>query len=292
MSKRPTTQTKAQKVALAIVKRRYSQQSPFKRNLFKTPKIIPGNYAPTRKGYGSIARTRGAAVTGEMKYFDCFLEAEPMITTAGSWIDTMMDPDATVNGIGDPSVATPLCLFAPKPSAALNGRIGRQVCVYKLKINFCIFVKGIITTAIDPRIIRVLVAMDKQTNSAQMNGHQLINDVDLAFHSIPNILAFQNPDYFGRFKILHDNFINLDDPNQVLLVDSVDGLVNGKHIVWKFVHKFKTPLMVHFNNTSGGTVADIVDNSFHVLAAKSFLNNQEYSPTLYYYSRVSYKECS
>jgi len=287
--KRPRPQTNAQKVALAIVKRRYSQQSPFKRNLYKTSKTLSGNYASTRKGYGSIARTNGAAVTGEMKYFDCFLEEEPISNTNNSWTGTMVDPDFSVD-LGDTHVATPLCLFAPKPSAALNGRIGRQVYVYKIKINFAIYSTGDITVPIDPRIIRLMVVIDKQTNAVQMNGQQLMNNTHLANLSIPNILSFQNPNNFGRFKVLHDCFVNLDDPNQVLFPDT-DGKVNGHHNVWKFVHKFKTPLLVHFNATTGGTVADIIDNSFHVVCGKTALNSSEYPPHLYYYSRVSYKEC-
>jgi len=50
---------------------------------------------------------------------------------------------------------------------------------------------------------------------------------------------------------------------------------------------FKTPVKVQFNATNGGTVAVIVDNSFHIICGAS---NITYAPTISYYCRVAYKE--
>jgi len=47
---------------------------------------------------------------------------------------------------------------------------------------------------------------------------------------------------------------------------------------------------VQFNATNGGTVADIVDNSFHIICASTLDVTSNQVPLINYYSRVAYKE--
>ena len=56
---------------------------------------------------------------------------------------------------------------------------------------------------------------------------------------------------------------------------------------FKFNITFKKPINVRFNNTNGGTIADIVDNSLHLIA---LTDNDNLAPAISYYSRVDYKE--
>jgi len=259
-------------------------QAP-KRAVTRGDYLAKRNAPQQRSGYGSVARARGAAVTGEMKYFDCesTLVAIPVVTT--TWVaTTMQDPETTIN-LGDAAVATPLCLCAPKVSAALNGRIGRSILVHKIKV------RGHITTAAqaaqagaDPAsYIRLMLVQDMQTNAAQMTGAQLLNDGSAADATIN---AFQNPNNFGRFRVLKDKTIVMGDPsgfNDAAGTGAVNGLVRP----FKMSINFKNPVKVQFNATNGGTVADIVDNSFHIVAGA---NTISMAPTLSYYSRVSYKE--
>lgn len=90
-------------------------------------------YARRRQGYSSVARTRGAAVQGEMKYFDCDANSIALVATTTTWpAGTMVDPLTTIN-LGSAAVANPLCLYAPTVGAALNQRIGRKILVHKIK---------------------------------------------------------------------------------------------------------------------------------------------------------------
>lgn len=239
-----------------------------------------------RIGYGSVARARGAAVTGEMKYFDCELSSTAISACTTTWVaGTMIDPGTTIN-LGDAAVATPLCLFVPKVSAALNGRIGRKCRV--LKISF----HGILTVAAqvgqadaDPAsLIRLMLVMDTQTNAAQMTGANLMNDAGAA---TVTTLSHQNPNFFGRFRVLKEKMITIS-------ALPITGVVAGATIVQtsfartiKFAHKFAIPILVNFNATNAGTVADIIDNSFHIVCGCS---NVAYAPSISYYTRVAYKE--
>jgi len=240
----------------------------------------------TRAGFSSTARTRGAAVQGEMKYMDSDYNAVAIPAVTTTWVaGTMADPLATIN-LGTAAVANPQNLCAPQVGATLNSRVGRKINVHKIKVH------GKITAAfqtLQPAPdsgckIRVVLVQDMQTNAGQMTGAQLYND-----GTGPNtvINTFQNPNNFGRFRVLKDKMYQISDLN--ITTDAAGAAIAqaAKVINFKFMVNFKKPVVVHFNATNAGTVGDIVDNSFHILAAT---DNVSFAPTLSYYCRVAYKD--
>lgn len=255
----------------------------------RRPFVAPRRVIP-RVGYSSVARTRGAAVTGEMKYFDCELSNSVISAVTTTWVaGTMADPATTIN-LGSAAVATPLCLFAPIVGAALNQRIGRQVNIMKLKLNGTIVVNAqTAQTAFDqPNKVRLMLVQDTQTNAAQMTGAQLMRD---ASTGTTTINSFQNPDNFGRFRVLKDKTINLQNPNtQSLSATNATFEQQGFLINFKMNYLFKKPVLVHFNATNGGTVADVVDNSLHFVIGGISAGAGTLAPLVSYYSRVSFKE--
>lgn len=226
------------------------------------------------------------APKGEMKYFDCERAANIAACTT-TWVaGTMQDPDSTIN-LGDAAVATPNCLFAPKVSAALNGRIGRKVLVHKVKVRGAIFVpvQAAQNAADASTLIRVVLAEDKQTNAAQMTGAQLFNDATLSSETVN---SFQNPNHFGRFRVLKDRMFQIRDLNMVGSPTANDVVQTGYAIPFKIFKSFKKqPIKVNFNATNGGTVADVIDHSFHMLVGA---NSIAYAPSISYYSRVAYTD--
>jgi len=239
-----------------------------------------------RAGYSSVPRARGAAVTGEMKYFDANLTNTNLVATTGTWpAGTMLDPTGTLN-LGDPAIATPLCLFCPKVSVSLNGRIGRKVKVLKIKLAglLKVPVQAAQAAADASCCVRLILVMDQQTNSAQMTGAQLIQDADSA---TANLNSFQNVSNFGRFKVLKEKRITLSDPALAGSPTAGDVIQGSKTVVFKMSYTFKVPVEVQFNATNGGTVADIVNNSFHFVAAADSI---AYAPSISYNVRTCYKE--
>jgi len=239
-----------------------------------------------RAGYTSVARTRGAAVTGEMKYFDCdrSFNAITAVTTTYP-AGTLQDPGTTLD-LGAAAVANPQCLFAPTVGAALNQRVGRKVRVHKIKIHGMVAVASQAAQAAADAAckIRLVLVQDQQTNAAPMTGAQLFRD---GTDSTTVIGSFQNPNNFGRFRVLKDKTIIIDNLNMAGSPSTADVIQASARRTFKFAVNFKTPVEVHFNATNGGTVADIVDNSWHVICGT---DNAAYAPTLSYYSRVCYKD--
>jgi len=240
----------------------------------------------TRTGFTSVARTRGAAVQGEMKYFDCDAVGIPLALSGASWpAGAMVDPLTTIN-LGSAAVLNPLSLCVPTVGAALNQRVGRKITIRKIKVHGTVSVatQSAQTTADQACKIRLVLVQDLQTNAAQMTAAQLFNN---ASGASTGINSFQNPNNFGRFRVLKDKMITLSNLNLAGDPAVPNVIQAGARINFKFAVTFKVPVQVHFNATNGGTVADIVDNSFHIVAAA---DNIAYAPELAYYSRVCYKD--
>lgn len=246
-------------------------------------------------GKSAPVYNRAPKIEGEMKYFDTYKTTTAVGVVTTTWpAGAMVDPTTTVN-LGAAAVATPLCLFAPTVGSALNQRIGRSVLVRKIKIH------GQITAAASgqslaawepylPQKVRLMVVQDQQTNGAQMTAAQLMND---AGASDTTINSYQNPNNFGRFRVLKDKDILIQDPNFVTEYppdpETPYSRTNGLIRSFKMNINLKVPIKVQFNAVNGGTVLDIVDNSFHVLCACTGVSTNN-PPSISYYARIAYKE--
>lgn len=217
------------------------------------------------------------------------MDSDAAITLAAvttTWVaGTIVDPLTTIN-LGSAAVANPLCLCAPTVGAALNQRVGRKINVHKIKVHGTIAVaqQAGQATADSSTKIRIVLVQDMQTNAAQMTSAQLFNDATAAATTIN---TFQNPNNFGRFRVLKDKMITLSNLNMTGNPSTPDVIQASLRRDFKFQVNFKQPVEVHFNATNGGTVLDIVDHSFHILCGAESIS---YAPVINYYSRVCYKD--
>ncbi len=229
--------------------------------------------ARARPGYRTVARTRGwAAEPNEIKYFDTTKAATALVASV-DWTGTEFDP-ATFN-----------TLCVPKKGTNINERIGRKISVMKIKIRGMIVCAAQANqTATDAAtVIRLALVQDMQTNATQMQGEQVFKAPSTA--AAPNaVVTWRSLDTFGRFNILKEKFFTIQNPN--LSWDGTNMEQNGIVRTFKLSHNFKKPVDVNFNAADGDTVADIVDNSFHVICNASAIT---LTPLILYEARVSYK---
>lgn len=260
------------------MKRKKTSQGGRTKKRRRTGFYVPSAVVNARSGYTTVARTRGVYARGEMKYFDC-MRTISAISGSTNWTGTEYDPDTTpVAGINT--------LFAPTQGAGIAQRIGKACKVLKIKIHGEIQVPNQINQAAADAasIVRVALVQDMQTNSTQAQGEQVFTAPAIATATLATE-AFQNIDNFGRFKVLKDKFFYLNSPSMAYDGTNIEqsGLV--KRFAWTI--KFKKPVEVRFNATNGGTIADIVDNSWHIMANTS---NTDLTPYLVYNCRVCFKE--
>lgn len=212
---------------------------------------------------------------GENKYFDAERTIADLTVIAGAtWASCEVDPTA----IG--------ALFAPTQGTGFNNREGRKVWVKKIKVKGFInwgFNTGL-TAGDEGNLIRMLLLVDKQTNAIQFNSEDVLESGGATAN--PTISAYQNPAFFGRFIILKDK--TWGKGVRTVSWDGTNMEEFGKRIPFKWNINFKKPMVVHFNATNGGTVADIVDNSFHIMAAQ--YKDETGGNSVNYKSRVVYCE--
>lgn len=225
-----------------------------------------------RSGYSTVARTRGVYGQGEMKYFETE-KAVTAVSASADWTGTEYDP----TGDG---------LFFPQVGSAINQRIGKACKVHAIKIRGFLRIPRVDAPAqsMDACVFRLLLVQDFQTNGTQAQGEQVMTDPTENTASAA-CLQWQNINNFGRFKVLKDKTVVLQNPNQANTTGTEDtqGLIRP----FKIIYKFKAPVEVRFNATNGGTIADVVDNSWHVMCNVS---NSTYAPTINYMCRICFKE--
>lgn len=221
-----------------------------------------------------VSRMAVRLASSEMKYFDS-LRSAATVSESTDWTGTEIDP-TTVN-----------TLFAPTEGAAINQRIGRKVHVYKIKI------RGVISPGVDmdqtdqlvQQSWRLILFQDMQTNGSQAQGEQLMTPPSTATTALA-FSAFQNINNFGRFRVLKDKIIYGRD--RTAGTDGANTTSQASALVpFKCSYNFKKPVQTTFNATNGGTIADIVDNSYHLLLQAS---GSPGSATVSYICRVCFKE--
>lgn len=202
------------------------------------------NYVPRVPG-NPLAMT-------ERKYFDTELNNKTLVTLSTGWTGTECDP-ATLNN-----------LFSPTTGTNYNQRVGRKVCLKSLRIHGYVeypTVSNTGTANIDaPILIRVILYQDKQTNGVQSQGQ----DVIASGAGNVAVAMFQNPQNFGRYRVLKDKKISLNITATNYVGTDTHMTGNLRSFNWNI--RFRKPLIINFNSQNTGNVTDVVDNSFHVIA--------------------------
>ncbi len=204
-----------------------------------------------------VPRTMGAFAVSESKYFDSFLSASVISEVTTGWTGAELNP-ATLN-----------CLFAPQAGTAIFNRVGNKVEVYKIAIRGVITMAALAGVAVPVGMppVRLIIYQDKQTNAAQVQAEVLM--ANPGANTLPLVFStFQSLSNLGRFRVLKDVWVRSRLSERVQDAAGTAGIVEDER-PFKCTIKFKKPVVVRFNATDGGSVADIIDNSFHMCGVKA-----------------------
>lgn len=229
----------------------------------------------------TVPRTMGPFAVSESKYFD-FHRSAVAVPDTTNWAGTEIDP------------TTLDTLVAPVEGSDINNRVGRKIAIYKIAIRGLIQAPTAAANwAIDQADVlpsptyRIILYMDQQTNGVQSQGEEVMAPPSSATVALTHC-TFMNIANLGRFKILKDKLIGSNT-----ITAATDGAStsaqNKGDLMWKMTCKFRVPIIVNFNGTNGGTIGDIVDNSFHLIAHKSN-SNYDANEVISYQGRAYYKD--
>jgi len=208
---------------------------------------------------GKVAAARAFLAAPELKFFDTYL----LTTDCGEAANLS---DGLVSNFAGPIANGPL--FNPGLGDGLNARNNRAVVARSWHVKLSFQVLPIDNGSRIPQGISVFVALiqDKQTNGAQCTPA----DVFVNGSGSQNLLMClqRNPLRGGRFEVLRSEIIDCT-PNDFSVLDILTPDQTANMGVWKHL-EFFIPLddQVNFSGNAG-TIADVVDNSWHIYAVRT-----------------------
>lgn len=207
-----------------------------------------------------------------------------MIGIESKFVDTWADielaaPDDGAGGECDPA----------QPLAALNvmaegdgpsSRDGRQIRVTNVFVNGLIYGGAPIAAPKWDQYVYVALVLDKQTNGLQLSSEDVFQNPS----SLPNCAPFplRNLAFTKRFRVLDHKRIFI--PVELYFNGSAVNSLNG-NVEFQLSHRFKVPLECNFS-ASGAEIANLVDNSIHVIA---YCSDPAGNPKLQYNARVRFQ---
>lgn len=226
--------------------------SPYQRRV-RTGARIVGRQRRMRQTARELARADARMRTGgftgiELKFVDTTRASTVIATT---WAGAECDPAANT-------------LCAPTQGTGESNRDGRRITIKSVQINGQIL-RNVGSDQADARgttVVTVAVVLDTQTNGAQLNAEDVYADAN------NNHLTFRNLEYNTRFRVLWKRMFTIGD--NVAFTDGVNtGSVGGQSKFFKIYKRLNVPVTFTAN---AGSVADIADNSFHVIACAGASN--------------------
>lgn len=208
----------------------------------------------------------------EIKYVDGWNNGENLkqmiISDSESWAGTEVNIfDASASDLYG-------CLPVPATGDDYWSRDGRRIFLKTIRISgSLIWPENVYTDHTRNPFVRLILIKDKRTNGATLVPENVIGVgttaggfVPKTKHSAINLLS--NPAGWGRYEILYDEYFVPQFRNSFW--DGTNARKNAYAIPFKI--NVKPNCYVNFSG-SAGEVKDVIDNSFHLLAASSRVSN-------------------
>ncbi len=224
--------------------------------------------APRRRSYRRNTATMGFLGI-ETKFYDTNLNAAAITA-----------PTDSAGGEHDPSATS--MISTPVRGDSEENRDGKQImiknCTIKGSIN--IPTAELAANSLTASIVYVALVLDTQTNGAQLNSEDVYKNTGAT--ALTAACPHKNLLFMNRFRILKSQ--KFDMTPQTLSHFAVDSFsYNGKTRVFSWF--VPLDLKVNFNAGTTASVANVIDNSLHIIA---YCTNTAGVPTLSYNARIRF----
>jgi len=209
--------------------------------------------AGRRRALTAIANTQTAGFLGiETKFYDTTLSAATIAAAT----------DAT-GGEYDPSATS--MISTPAQGDSEQQRDGKKILIKNVQIKGIVVRPQTEDAVAPPGGDNVFIALvqDMQSNGAQMNSEDCFKN--LAATAAGATVPLRNLLYSERFRILKSEMLNMDVPSVSAEGDNLHSSV-GVTKCFEWFIPFTDGLPVNFNAGTTASIANVVDNSLHVIA--------------------------
>lgn len=227
-----------------------------------------GPMGPRMRDGSFYTKVAISAADSENHYFDTERVTGAVPFSLSTWAASNLDPNTSAM----------LCLFAPTIGDDISSRTGRKIFVKSIRIRGAVTYAAQATQTLcdEGLYVRIVCFKDKQTNTGQATG-DLVLSQGAASDAVFFAMSLAN---LGRFEILKEKIILVSEAPLVAGLTTAYVQPGG---IRPFKMSIKLNDVVHYNATNGGTVADVVDNSYHIIA---LCNNQSLAPAISYKART------
>lgn len=215
----------------------------------------------------TLANATSAGFLGIEKKFLDMARTEVAISAAAALTSGEVDPSAT-SGPGGGSGGCIDCLSCPAQGDSEQQRDGKRFVIDSLILKgYVRFYPTATTAVLDPVKVFVAVVLDTQTNGAQMSSEDCFKNFlaseETAICPMKNLLSG------NRFRILKSQTYDLTP--QGVYAAGANFASNSVRRDFDWYFPFKGGLRVSLkdgdsNSGQNATVANVVDNSLHVIA--------------------------
>jgi hypothetical protein len=185
---------------------------------------------------------------------------------------------ATAWTTGELDPTTDNCLNGIATGTGESEHLGRRYRIREVTLKCQVNLPAVTAAAApeDAAVIAIALVLDTQTNGAQLEAEDVYTAV------ISNSMPVRNLQYKDRFRVL--KMWNFVMPNGAFSAGSSAtlGISNGATKLLTVTKKVNIPVTV---KSTGSTVADITDNSLHVIGTCSKTDAK-----ILYNSRIRYTE--
>lgn len=219
------------------------------------------NYPNLRREIAQMNRSKTNYVDG---YYDDTLLHELSAAGDDTWADCETNPRQQTAIYG--------CLPVPRVGTGFADRDDRKIFIKNIKIRGQIRWRGVngLTSSGGQGLVRLIIVKDLRTNGVTLNAEDVIgagqgSDGQAVLSGDGGAINFfTKPEGWSRYKIMKD--VTFRPPPQPVFFDGTDGAQQLLATPFKFM--IKANCYVNFSGNTGA-IASIIDNSFHMLAAKA-----------------------
>lgn len=230
---------------------------------------VASNAASTGGNRRQNVRTAGFLGI-EHKFYDTFVTDSTIITSG-----------TATGGTQDPSGG--LSIAAPAQGDTSFSRDGKKIMVESVQITGVVRVshRDGLSTGVEKPTFFIALVQDTQTNGAPLLSQSVYtnpgNSTRLASSIIKNLLSGK------RFRTLKIWTLIPEAPGLAPSTDTDDMSSNGTNIPFEFYKKLQ--MVVEFNGGTTANIANVVDNSLHMIA---FTNDASWTSKLDYNARIRF----
>ncbi len=205
----------------------------------------------------------------ELKFYDTKL------VSAG-----LLAPTDSAGGEHDPSATIKLNTVV-RGNGEQN-RDGKQISMRNITIRGVVSVdkQANQTTSDDSPVIFIALVVDTQTNGITLNSEDVFTNKGA--NALLAASPFRNLLFSKRFRVLKTLKFDLRDPN--LTYDGTNIEINGFHRGFEMFADLRG-MKCNFNAGTTEDVANIIDNSLHIVA---FCSSQNLGPDINYNARLRF----